>query len=325
MGSGTYPWDNSGISHGFFSSLNIPTMKEVLYTLESKFKRISKVLWIILAANLAAALLKIFFGTLIKSTSMTADGFHSLTDSSSNVIGLIGIKYASKPVDEDHPYGHKKFETITSLVIAGMLAFMAGKIIIGAIERLYNPVIPEITISSLTVLFFTLALNFTVAKLEYLQGKKLGSDILISDSIHTRSDVFISIGVLAALIGIKLGLPAIVDPIVSLAVSIFIIHSAYGIFSSSSGILLDKAVVDPDRIRHIVMDFCQVRECHKIRSRGREDDIHVDMHILTEPDLSVEQSHKLNHDIERKLRQEFKKNIQVISHIEPYYESKRAN
>ncbi|MBE3102204.1 MAG: cation diffusion facilitator family transporter, partial [Firmicutes bacterium] len=109
------------------------------------FNKVRQVLWIILFANLAVAALKIIIGIIIKSSSMTADGFHSLTDGSSNIVGLVGIRLASKPIDEDHPYGHKKFETLAGLFIAGMLFFIGGKIILDAINRFTHPVIPNIS------------------------------------------------------------------------------------------------------------------------------------------------------------------------------------
>ena len=110
------------------------------------YRQVKRVLWTILAANLTVAVAKIVMGSLINSTSLTADGFHSLTDGSANIIGLIGIHFASQPVDQDHPYGHGKFEMFAGLFIAGMLFVMAGKIIIEAIGRFIKPVMPEVTL-----------------------------------------------------------------------------------------------------------------------------------------------------------------------------------
>lgn len=283
------------------------------------YRKISQVLWIILFANFGVAFLKIIVGSIIKSTSMTADGFHSLTDGSSNIVGIIGIYIASRPVDEDHPYGHKKFETLAGMFIAGMLFLMGGKIIVGAIDRFLNPVIPQVTIESIITLLVTLAINIFVCSYEYNQGKKLKSHILISDSLHTKSDVFVSIGVILTLVGIKLGLPTIIDPIASLVVSGFILHAAWEIFRDTSDVLVDKAVVDSEKIREITLGFQEVKDIHKIRSRGSENDIHIDMHILTEPSLSVEDSHILIHNIEREMQEKLNGSIQVIAHVEPFY------
>lgn len=288
------------------------------------FKKVQQILLIILFANLAVAVLKIVIGSIIKSSSMTADGFHSLTDGSSNAVGLIGVAFAARPVDEDHPYGHKKFETLAGLFIAGMLFIIGGKIAFDAVFRFINPVVPDITLQSLIVLIITLGINIFVCRYEHKQGKKLNSYILISDSMHTRSDIYVSVGVLVTLAAVKLGLPPIVDPVASLIISGFILYTSYEIFTSSSSILVDKAAIDTDRIKEIAMSFEQVKDVHKIRSRGSENDLHIDMHIMAEPHMSLDESHTLIHDIERKMKEEVNTNIQVIIHIEPFSQAVNA-
>jgi cation diffusion facilitator family transporter len=282
------------------------------------FKGIRKVLWIILFANLSVAFLKIIIGSMIKSTSMTADGVHSLSDGSSNIVGLIGIRIASKPVDEDHPYGHKKFENLSAMFIAIMLVFVGGKIIVDAVGRILNPVLPIISIESIAALAVTLVVNIFVCSYEYKKGKNLNSQILVSDSIHTRSDVFISIGVLSTLTCIRLGAPMIIDPIVSLVVSGFILHAAYEIFNSTSSVLVDKAVVDAGKIKEIAMGFEEVKDAHDIRSRGSEDDLYIDMHIVLDSGMNIEESHSLIHSIENRIKEDLNKNTQVIVHLEPF-------
>lgn len=286
----------------------------------TNYKKIKQVLWVIMFANFAVALLKIIIGSAVKSASITADGFHSLTDGSSNIVGLIGISLAAKPVDREHPYGHRKFETLAGLFIAGMLLFIGGKIIVEAVNRFLNPVSLNIALENLMALIVTLAINIFVCTYEYSQGKKLNSFILLSDSLHTRSDIYVSIGVLITLVCIKLGLPSIIDPIASLIVSLFILHASYEIFKSAGSILVDKAVIDTEKIKNLALEFDQVKGVHNIRSRGSEDDVYIDMHILTEPNMSVEKSHDLIHQIEKKMRKEINNNLQVFVHLEPFYD-----
>ncbi len=284
---------------------------------KSDFKKVQQILFIILLVNLLVAALKIIIGSIIKSASMTADGFHSISDASSNVIGLISIHFASKPEDEGHPYGHNKYETLAGLLISIMLFFAGGKIILGAIERFREPIIPEITIESLILLIFTLIVNIVVSVTEYRKGKELNSPILISDSMHTRSDIYISLGVLATLVGVKLGVPPMIDPIASLVVAVFIIHAGYEIFKENSDVLLDGAAVDSEEIRDIVMSFEDVKDVHKIRSRGSINHLNIDLHIVVNSKLDVEKTHKLVHDIEDAIKAKFHKNSQVIAHVEP--------
>lgn len=289
--------------------------------MENNSKQVKNILTIILVANIIVALLKIIIGKFIESASMMADGFHSLSDGASNIVGIISIGIAMMPRDKEHPYGHSKFEIIGSMVIGIILAIVSIKIISDSIYRFSNMIEPSISIDSLIILILTLIINILVCRYEEKMGKKLNSHILVSDSIHTKSDIFISIGVLLTLIGIKLGLPSIIDPLVSIIVAIFIIHSSYEILKSSMDILVDKAIVDENCIIEIVGEFKEVKGIHHIRSRGSESDIHIDMHILVDCDLTIEKAHNLNHDIEKKIQSIISHNCQVIVHIEPYYDS----
>ncbi|MGL5641990.1 cation transporter [Acinetobacter sp. RIT592] len=288
----------------------------------TNYKKVKQVLWVILFANLGVAALKILIGTSIKSASMTADGFHSISDGTSNIVGLIGISFASKPKDKEHPYGHNKFEVISGLFIGGMLFFLGAKIIIEALSRFKNPVESTITMASLIVLVVTLIINILVCTYEYRIGKKLNSYILVSDSLHTKSDIFVSIGVLMTLVGVKIGLPAIIDPIASLIVAGFILHASYEVFKSTIDVLVDKAVIDEDDIKKVIKEFESIKGVHNIRSRGSENNVYIDMHILVEPKITVEDSHMLTHNIEEIIKEKINKSAQVIVHIEPYYDKK---
>lgn len=284
-------------------------------------KKVQKILLIILAANLLVAILKILVGMVIQSISMTSDGFHSLSDGSSNIVGLIGIHFAAKPVDYDHPYGHNKFETLSTLFIAAMLLGVGLKVIITAVYRFSNPDVPHITGISLILLLITLVINIFVSKIEYKKGKELNSLILISDSMHTRSDIYVSFGVLITLVGVKIGLPPITDIMASLVIAGFIIHAAYEIFRENCGILVDKVAVDKEEIKSVVMSFEKVKDTHNIRSRGNNNNLYIDMHLMVEPYLNIEESHKLVHEIEDAIKINVCESAQVIAHLEPYNKS----
>jgi cation diffusion facilitator family transporter len=281
-------------------------------------KQVKKVLWLILAANLLVAVTKILIGHSIQSTSMTADGYHSLTDGVSNVVGLIGIAFAAKPVDSDHPYGHKKFEFLTGLFIGGMLLVITTNIILEAIAKILEPVTPQFGADTIAALVATLVINVIVSVYEYRQGQRLNSYILIADSLHTRSDIYVSLGVLLTLLGIKLGAPPLIDPIASIIVAGFIAHAALEIIKSTSDILVDRAAVDLVLIESVTMTFSQVKDVHGIRSRGSESALFIDMHIEIDPLMSIEEAHELVHQIEEKLKEEINPTIQALIHTEPY-------
>ncbi|MDI6605310.1 MAG: cation diffusion facilitator family transporter [Thermoanaerobacteraceae bacterium] len=282
------------------------------------FKKIKQVLILILFLNLLVAFLKMFYGFYINSTSLIADGYHSFSDSSGNVIGLIGICFASKPEDEDHPYGHKKFETFASIFISVMLFVVSFDILKNAYARFLNPIEPRVTIESLLIMILTLTINVFVFTYEYKQGIKLKSDILISDSLHTKSDIFVSVSVLITLLALRFGITPYIDPVMSIFISIFIIRAGIKIIKHSSDILCDRIVVDSKKIHDIAVGIKGVLACHQIRSRGREDDINIDLHIMVAPDNDIKTAHDISSELEKKLKKEIPGVGKVLIHIEPY-------
>lgn len=290
----------------------------------NKFKKIKKVLAEILVLNILVAVAKIIMGTIINSASMIADGYHSLTDGTSNVIGLIGVSIASKPNDDDHPYGHRKFETLTGLFIVAMLTFLGFKIITEAISKFSHPDIPNVNAMSLIVMVTTLIINIFVSTYEYRKGRELGSTILVSDSMHTRSDIFVTVGVIVTLVAIKLGAPAIIDPIASLVVAAFILHAAYEIFKEASSILVDSSAIDNEKIKAIVMKHEGVFDVHKIRSRGTIDNMFIDMHVQVDPNMKLVETHRISHEIEDAIRESLEtQGVEVIVHMEPFQQEAR--
>lgn len=286
--------------------------------MDQHYQKVKKILGAILVANLLVAIIKLVVGSMIQSASLVADGYHSLSDGSSNIVGLIGVGLASKPVDEDHPYGHHKFETLSSLFISAMLFFIAGKILVDATGNLMHPKAPVVTLESILALVFTLGVNIAISTYEYNAGKKLNSYVLMSDALHTRSDIFISSGVLIGLVAMSLGLPAIVDPLISIVISGFIIKAGIEIFTQTVGVLTDRATVDPVQVETIVMGLNHVKGVHKIRSRGSQSRIFVELHVLVEPEINVIAAHQLSHEIQDQLRNLIQPELEANVHIEPF-------
>jgi cation diffusion facilitator family transporter len=248
---------------------------------------------------------------------MTADGFHSLSDGASNIIGLVGIRLASQPKDIDHPYGHKKYETFFSLGIVMLLFIISISLIHQALERFRNPVAPRVDIKSFTIMTITMIINILVMNYEYRQGKRLKSDILTSDAMHTKADIFTSLSVIIALIVIKLGYP-VFDPIATIFISLFIAYSGFNIVRHSSAILCDTAaILDDKRIVDIVLGVKGVKTCHKIRTRGRPDDIYLDLHVQVSPDMHVDNAHKISYAIEEAIKKGIPEVTDVVVHVEP--------
>jgi len=283
-----------------------------------KTKQAIAVLWIIMGLNFLVAVFKIVIGTIANSGSIIADGYHSLSDGSGNIVGIVGLSIAGKPIDETHPYGHKKFETISSMIIAMLLFIVGSKVFINSITNIMHPKTPEISAISFVVMLCTLIVNIFVVLYEKKQGLKLSSDVLVADSEHTRSDVLITIGVIFTMIILKFGFPPVVDGLVSLVISVFIFKASFEIFTEATKTLTDSAVLDKEEIYNIAMSFADVKSCHKIRSRGRKDEAYIDLHVQVIPDMEVLSAHKLQHDIENELRNQFGSGISAIIHVEPF-------
>ena len=228
----------------------------------SYYSSVKRVLIIVLVLNVAVALAKMIYGWMTNSLSMVSDGFHSLFDGTSNVIGIIGIALASRPPDKVHPYGHEKFETFASLGIAFLLFLTCFEILQSALGRFYNPETPSITLISFGIMIVTLLINLAVSQYEKNQGLKLGSSILVADSKHTRSDVYVSIAVILGFIAITIGFN-IVDPIIAIIIAILIAKMGIEIIKSSSSVLLDSAPLDEKTIRKIVVSVPKVKDSHK--------------------------------------------------------------
>ncbi|MDD4953843.1 MAG: cation diffusion facilitator family transporter [Candidatus Omnitrophica bacterium] len=284
---------------------------------QEHYGRIKRILLLILVLNWLVAAAKIIYGIISRCNSMTADGFHSLSDGASNIIGIIGIHFACQPTDKDHPYGHKKYETFFSLGIAMLLFLISAGLIHESLGRIRNPVTPQIDAKSFVIMIVTMIINYLVMRYERSQGKLLKSDILSSDSMHTKADIFTSFSVIIAMAVIKLGYP-ILDPVATIFIAIFIARSGYGIVKESSVILCDTAVIsDEKKIEDIVLQVKGVRTCHKIRTRGRPDDIYVDLHVQVNPDMHVDNAHKISYCIEEAIKKGIPEVTDVVVHIEP--------
>jgi cation diffusion facilitator family transporter len=286
--------------------------------MNTRFKKIRDILLIILALNWLVAFAKIIYGFIIRSTAMSADGFHSFADGTSNLIGLIGVWVASQPRDKEHPYGHKKYETFAAIIIAIVLFIISFNIIRGGFMRFFNPVIPDAAIAGFALMLFTMVINTGVYLYEKKQGRILASDILAADAQHTKSDILVSLSVICTLFAVKAGLPA-VDSIVSILIAFLIAHGGIKILRESSSVLCDQIVMDDGLIEKLILGIEGVKDCHSIRTRGRQDDIHLDFHIMVAPGMPVGQAHKLNDRLEELLKKNIKGITDIAIHIEPFY------
>lgn len=282
-----------------------------------RYKRIRNVLWVVLLLNVAVALAKLTYGILSHSAAMEADGFHSLFDGASNVIGLVGMWYAGRPADAGHPYGHDKFETFAAAVI-GILLVVAGYTVgKGAVDSLMGHGVPtEVTTVSFAVMLGTLAINLFVTTWERRAGRRLGSEVLIADASHTLSDVLVSVGVIVSLVLVSQGFEA-ADGVVALLVAVVILRTAWGVLRGVLHTLGDAARLPAESVAAAACTVPGVVSCHAVRTRGSESHVYVDLHIQVAPDTTVARGHAITHEVETALRRDYGQISDVVVHLEP--------
>lgn len=282
------------------------------------FAAIRRVLLITMGLNLLATVAKLTVGYWTGSISLIADGFDSVFDSASNVVGLVGIYLAARPADEEHPYGHRKFETFTTIGIAILLFLTCWELAESVLERLRAPVLiaPTVNLWSFGALLFSIVVHLIVVRYELRAGRRLKSDVLVADALHTRADIYVSLSVVGGLIAVRLGY-TLVDPLLALAIAGVIAKIGIDIIRESSRTLLDRAAIPLSDIEAVARAVPGVETIHHVRSRGHEDDIHVDLHIRVEPDMPAAQAHAIAHKVQDRLMEDLSGVKDVVIHIEP--------
>jgi cation diffusion facilitator family transporter len=257
---------------------------------------IRRVLWIVLGLNLAVAAAKLAVGAAVGSLGMLADGFHSLLDGSSNIIGLVGMVYAARPPDLEHPYGHHKVESFSALAIALLLGLTALEVVRAGITRLAGDAHANPTALSFAVMIVTMAVNLGVTRYETGAGRRLRSEVLLADAGHTRSDVLVSLSVMIGLGAAWLGVYWL-DALVAFAIAALILRIAWRITVRGTSTLMDTASLTPEEIAEVVRAVPGVRSCSHIRSRGEPPHLFIDLEIQLDPDTPLRVAHRIAHDV----------------------------
>lgn len=246
---------------------------------------------------------------------MVADGFHSLTDGASNVVGLIGMSIADRPPDEDHPYGHRKFETLAALIIGALLSLTAWEVFKSLLHRLREGGEPEATGLSFAVMIVTIAINIGVTTWEHRAARKYDSVILKADAAHTLSDVFASLAVIVSLIAARMGYPQL-DLIAALVITVMIGRAAFHILRDNGLLLTDTAILPACEIETVALQVPGVVSVHKIRSRRGVRGGYADLHVQLKGDLPLEDAHEIGHRVADRVRDELGV-PDVLVHVEP--------
>ena len=290
-------------------------MEQGIHSKNAKWSQ--AVLIIVLACNLLVSAVKIIVGLATGMQSITSDGYHSVTDGFSNIVGLIGIRIAHKPKDDDHAYGHARYETLASLAIVALLFYLGINVMERSFTGFFNPDFRVPSAAELALVLSTLAFNVFVAWAEDKAGRKFSSPVLCSDARHTLSDIYVTCGVLASIALIKYaGAPAWVDSVISFLIALVILKTAYEVFHVAADELTDHIAIAPERIAEVVLSDPDVRGIHKVRSRRSGDMIYADFHVQCDPEMKLRDVHAMTHRIEASLNERLGVPISCVIHTE---------
>jgi cation diffusion facilitator family transporter len=270
----------------------------------------------ILVANLIVVVIKFTVGIDTNSLAVFGDALQSSVDAASNIFGIFVVRVASKAPDEDHPYGHSKFETLGALLIALFLVLSIFELVRGAMARLMSGA-PSLNVSStaLGLLVFTLLVNIGVVWYETRAARRLKSDLLLADALHTRTDVFITLGVLGGLALARAGL-AWADPALGLIVAVLVGRAGYQILRRAIPSLVDERAFDQTTIQQEAEGVDGVVSAYAIRSRLAGDRRFAELTIAVDGGADVASAHRIADQVEGRLKDRLHLD-EVTVHVEP--------
>lgn len=281
-------------------------------------QQVRRVLIITLILNLAVAFGKILIGMWSGALAITADGFHSLVDGSSNVVALIANAVANRPPDEDHPYGHRRFETIAALGIGAFLLLTAWEIVSSALGRLSgSEEAPIITPLTFIIMIVTLVVNIFVNRYETREGHRLHSALLLADAAHTGADILVTLSVLGSMALVALAGFTWADSLAALLIVVFIVRAAWQVLRQTGGVLVDTAPYTSQQLTDWVEEVPAVHQVLRARSRGPAESAHVDIDVQVQPEMTTNQTAAIADAIRGKLSEHIEGLAEVEVHFVP--------
>ncbi len=283
-------------------------------------QQVRRVLLMTMGLNFAVAFAKIVIGMLSGVLAISADGFHSLIDGVSNVVALVGNKMADRPPDADHPYGHRRYETVAALFIGAMLLVTAWEIVREAINRLRTPETPVVTPVTMAVLVGTLVMNVFISRYERREGQRLKSGVLIADAANTGADVFVTVSVIVSTLLVAFFGWSWVDPLAALIIVILIVRAAWQVLRQTSNVLVDTAPFTPDELMTLAADVPSVRKVVRARSRGPADAAYVDIDVQVAPETTADRTEAIAEAIRESVTDHLNGVAEVEVHFVPEHE-----
>lgn len=276
---------------------------------------------IALVTNAMLSLFKILGGYWGSSQAVVADGIHSLSDCVTDIILIVGVKYWTKPPDDNHPYGHKRIETIISIVVGLALGSAAIGLGYNAITTFLAPPNSPPTLLALVTALVSIGVKETLYQYSVRIAKKIRSSALTANAWHQRSDALSSIPVALAIIAVWV-FPQyhFIDNIGALLVSGFILWAAWKIVRPNVGQLADESAAQETvaTINRTSRGVQGVEDVHAIRTRTVGADIFVDLHVLVNKSLTIDEGHDIAKNVKHTLMNADNSIADVLVHIEPH-------
>ncbi len=268
--------------------------------------------------DIALGSLKIIVGSLAHSYALIADGIHSFTDAGSDIMVILITRYSHQEPDEDHPYGHGKFETLGTVILGSLLIAIAGAMAYDSVTRL---LFAQATVIPGKLTLFAAALSIIgkewIFRYTLKVGKRLNSDLIIANAWHSRSDALSSVVVLVALIGAILGYPWL-DAVAAIIVAALVGKIGWQLAWNSMQELVETSVPQArmEEIRSIVLTVEGVKDAHYLRGRFVGPEIVLDLHLQVEPTISVSEGHHIGLCVVSALKQKIKHLSDITLHID---------
>lgn len=289
------------------------------HTPQERAAAASRSTWVSVVVNLVLSTVQIVVGVWAKSQSLIADGIHSLSDLVADFVVLFANHHSQKDADEDHPYGHQRFETAASLVLGLLLLAVGVGMVWSAVAKLENPEsVPQVHSVALWVAGGALVGKELLFRYMLAVAKKVKSSMLVANAWHARSDAASSLVVGVGIAGNLAGYP-ILDPIAALIVGFMVGKMGWEFGWDAMHDLMDRAVDEQEvqAIRQTLLDTPGVAGVHDVRTRKMGDMVVVDAHLEVDAQITVEEGHDIAVEARQRVMQRHRV-LNLMTHVDPW-------
>lgn len=300
----------------------IQQTKNSLVLSASEFEKTAvKVSLVSIIGNAVLSLFKILAGILANSGAMVSDAIHSASDVFSSIIVIVGVKFAAKKSDKDHPYGHERFECVAAIVLAVILLICGLFIGHTAVEKIGAENTQEVTVPGILALVAAIVSIVSKEAMYWytrFYARRFDSGALMADAWHHRSDALSSIGALIGIVGARMGYP-LMDTVASLVICIFIVKAAYDIFKDAIEKMVDRSCSEEmeNDISACAAEQEGVLGVDAIKTRVFGNKIYVDIKIFAEANIALAQSHQIANQVHDAIECKFEKIKHITVYVKP--------